>query len=90
MHSLSQILREYPGVYYDQDSDTLCVDINENPMTIETDASKLIEDHFHGETVSTGDNSDPNGDTIALTGEDYVKHLGGVVDAFKEVGVETW
>lgn len=89
MSNLSYLLEKYPGLYYDQDHDTFCVDINEDPMTIETDASELIESYFEGRTVSTGDNTDPDSEEIALTGKDYVKYqLGGVIGACEEIGIE--
>lgn len=88
MSNLRYLLEKYPGLYYYQDHDALCVDINEDPMTIETEASELIENHFNGETVSTGDNTDPNSETITLTGKDYVKYqLGGVVGACEQIGI---
>lgn len=84
MSQLQKILEKYPNCYYHEDTDTICIDINEEPKTIEEDAKWLIENHFEGETIETND------ETCVLTGEEYVKHVGGLVEAFKELGIQTW
>lgn len=84
MSHLSRILEKYPTCYYCEDMDTICVDVNEDPQTIEEDATQIIEEHFEGETIQT-----PT-DTFTVTGKEYVNHVGGVSEAFKLVGIEAW
>lgn len=90
MTELEKIIAPYDQPYYDQDTDTICIDSNEIPVTIAEDAKWLIEDHFEGEIIDAGDNTDPDSERVRLTGAEYVKHVGGIVDAFKLAGVKTW
>lgn len=84
MSQLQKLNEKYPSLYYHQDTDTLCTDVNEEPVTVETDGIWLLEEHFNGQTVQT------DNDSYTLTGAEYVKHLGGAVLAFKEMGIDTW
>jgi hypothetical protein len=90
MTQLEEIIAKYPNCYYCEDMDTICIDVNEEPQTVETDGKWLIEDHFDGETMLLGDFTDPDSEEITLTGEEYVKGVGGVAAAFRELGIDTW
>jgi len=49
--TLIELKRKYPSCYYDEDTDTICIDVNEDPQTVAEDANELIEDYYDGDEL---------------------------------------
>ena len=77
--NLIQLKRKYPYCYYDEDMNTICIDVNEVPQTIAEDAIELIEEAFDGETIqcftSSGNPEDMVDETV--TGKEYIEDFFG-------------
>lgn len=77
--TLIELKRKYPSCYYDEDMNTICIDVNEEPQTIAEDAMELIEEAFDGEKMDCFTSSGNPEDIIevAVTGKEYIEEFFG-------------
>lgn len=72
--TLIELKRKYPSCYYDEDMNTICIDVNEEPQMVAEDAKELIEDYYDGEELHIHHSSgNPElEESEKVTGREYI------------------